>query len=286
MILFSIKEALKSIKRNKLSFILSLITSTVSLILISASLSIILFSQEFKTKLTDQLVVNVFLKSSINELEKSNIETNLNQLNCIKSIKFIDKNQALNIFIKETGDDFRKILDYNPLPESYSVKFDENCYDKDSLSAIIKNIKNNEGVDDVVYEADLTNSVITTLNSVRKYVYTITIILLIISIYIVYSTLKIIINSRQEELEIMKLVGAKIHTLKIPILLNALIIGILSLLFSFGIFYLIERYLVLTALTELIIKNYFIYIAVLIIAGPILNISVSIFALKNIKLKL
>ncbi|MGE5437514.1 MAG: cell division protein FtsX [Syntrophothermus sp.] len=286
MILFSIKEALKSIKRNKLSFILSLITSTVSLILISASLSIILFSQEFKTKLTDQLVVNVFLKSSINELEKSNIETNLNQLNCIKSIKFIDKNQALNIFIKETGDDFRKILDYNPLPESYSVKFEENCYDKDSLSAIIKNIKNNEGVDDVVYEADLTNSVITTLNSVRKYVYTITIILLIISIYIVYSTLKIIINSRQEELEIMKLVGAKIHTLKIPILLNALIIGILSLLFSFGIFYLIERYLVLTALTELIIKNYFIYIAVLIIAGPILNISVSIFALKNIKLKL
>lgn len=286
MILFSIKEALKSIKRNKLSFILSLITSTVSLILISASLSIILFSQEFKTKLTDQLVVNVFLKSSINELEKSNIETNLNQLNCIKSIKFIDKNQALNIFIKETGDDFRKILDYNPLPESYSVKFDENCYDKDSLSAIIKNIKNNEGVDDVVYEANLTNSVITTLNSVRKYVYTITIILLIISIYIVYSTLKIIINSRQEELEIMKLVGAKIHTLKIPILLNALIIGILSLLFSFGIFYLIERYLVLTALTELIIKNYFIYIAVLIIAGPILNISVSIFALKNIKLKL
>lgn len=286
MILFSIKEALKSIKRNKLSFILSLITSTVSLILISASLSIILFSQEFKTKLTDQLVVNVFLKSSINELEKSNIETNLNQLNCIKSIKFIDKNQALNIFIKETGDDFRKILDYNPLPESYSVKFDENYYDKDSLFAIIKNIKNNEGVDDVVYEADLTNSVITTLNSVRKYVYTITIILLIISIYIVYSTLKIIINSRQEELEIMKLVGAKIHTLKIPILLNALIIGILSLLFSFGIFYLIERYLVLTALTELIIKNYFIYIAVLIIAGPILNISVSIFALKNIKLKL
>ncbi|HZW39630.1 MAG TPA: permease-like cell division protein FtsX [Ignavibacteriaceae bacterium] len=286
MILFSIKEALKSIKRNKLSFILSLITSTVSLILISASLSIILFSQEFKTKLTDQLVVNVFLKSSINDLEKNNIEKSLNELSCIKSIKFIDKNQALNIFIKETGDDFRKILDYNPLPESYSIKFDENCYDKDSLSAIIKNIKNNEGVDDVVYEANLTNSVITTLNSVRKYVYTITIILLIISIYIVYSTLKIIINSRQEELEIMKLVGAKIHTLKIPILLNALIIGILSLMFSFGIFYLIERYLVLTALTELIIKNYFIYIAALIIAGPILNISVSIFALKNIKLKL
>ena len=116
MITFWIKEAFKSIGRAKSSFILSLISTSISVLLIVSSIILIRLSNRFQTNLKEKLNINIFLKDSVSKNSINNIGKILNGKEYINSVKFIDKNDAAESFIKDTGEDFRKILDYNPFP--------------------------------------------------------------------------------------------------------------------------------------------------------------------------
>ena len=109
MILFWFKEAFKLIGRSKFSFLLSLVSITLSVILITTSFFIIRFSNHFESQLKSNIVISVFIKESTSKAEIENIKTELSELNYLKTSEYIDKEKAADIFIKETGDDFRKI---------------------------------------------------------------------------------------------------------------------------------------------------------------------------------
>ncbi|MCU0343968.1 MAG: permease-like cell division protein FtsX, partial [Ignavibacterium sp.] len=112
MILFWIKEALKLIARSKFSFLLALISITLSVILITISVFIIRSSNHFEDELRGNIVISVFIKDNISNNEIEEIKTDLAQLKYLSSSEYINKDKAAEIFIKETGEDFRKILDY------------------------------------------------------------------------------------------------------------------------------------------------------------------------------
>jgi len=77
MILFWLKEAFKLIGRSKFSFLLVLISITLSVLLTTVSFFIIRFSNHFEAQVKNNIVISVFLKDDI---EQAEIE-NLNYLN-------------------------------------------------------------------------------------------------------------------------------------------------------------------------------------------------------------
>src|SRR5690606_20500857 len=131
------------------------------------------------------------------------------------SAEFISKDEAVEIFIKETGEDFRNILDYNPLPASFSLKLKTGFAEEDSLKKILYTLSGINFADEVVHKDDLTHQLLLYLRDFRIYILALTLMILIVSLYLVYSTVKLIINSRSEEFETMKLVGAKLSTIKL-----------------------------------------------------------------------
>jgi len=133
MIYFWFKEALKLIARSKFSFLLALISITLSVILITVSVFIILFSNHFEEQLKSNITISVFLKDSPTDSEIDQIKTELSELKYLRSSEFVDKEKAAEIFIKETGEDFRKILDYNPLPASFNIKLRSEYANRDSI---------------------------------------------------------------------------------------------------------------------------------------------------------
>jgi cell division transport system permease protein len=285
--LFIIKESIKLISRAKISFILSLISTSISVILIVASLFLLLLSEEMESKIKRNISINIFLEETVDKDEAKEIEKKLNNTHYINSLIFIDKEKAAENFIKETGEDFTKILDYNPLPASFKIFLNAEYTQTDSIETIISALSEIEGVDEVVYQHQFVNKILTHLNSIKQYIFIITAALLIISIYIVYSTMQLIINSKYDELDTMKLVGAKISTIKLPIILNGIFIGIFAGLLSLALFYFIFQYLDLFLVSigiELMYKQY--YLLVILIVGPLLAVLTSIVSLRKINLKI
>ena len=137
MIIFCVKESFKLIGRAKSSFFLSLISTSISVLLIAACIIIIQASSTFQNNLRESVTINIFLNDSISKTETSKVKRDIENKSFVKSITYIDKKQAAENFIKETGEDFRKLLDYNPLPASFLVNIKGDFVQQDTLKKII-----------------------------------------------------------------------------------------------------------------------------------------------------
>ena len=286
MISFYLKEMLRSIRRAKSSFFLSLTSMVIAMLLIIGSVMTIQISADFQRDLKNNISINIFLKENLTKEESASVEKEIKQKNFVNTVKYIDKEEAAEKFIKETGEDFRRILDYNPLPPSFAVTLKEMYVEPDSLNKIIPVLSKLDGVDEVVFQQEYVKKVLTYLTTFKKYLFIITTILFLISVYIVYSTVKLVTGMKMEEMETLKLVGAKLSTIKIPIILNGILIGFIASLISIIIFLLyityIDKYINLLKIFNL--RNEYYFTGVLLL-GPFIGFVVSIFTLKKVTLK-
>ena len=284
---FSLKEAFRLIGRAKSSFFLSLTSLIISVLLITASLALIQSTNVIQKKIKENVSINLFLKDGLSQDETNKIKNELEKKEYIKSLYYIDKDEAAEIFIKETGEDFRKLLDYNPLPASFTMSMKDKYVEKDSLDDIIASLSAIKGVDEIGMKDEFIYKLISTLNSIKKYIFIATGVILFLSIYIVYSTVKLIINSRFEELETMKLVGAKLTTIKMPVIFNSMIVGMLAGAISTGIFILfVSIFADYISTINFLGTSRYIYLSLLIFVGPFLGFAISIISLKRLSLKI
>ena len=284
---FSIKEAFILIKRAKASFFLSLISLSISVTLIIASFVLIESSEYVQKKIKEDITINLFLKDNLSTNSVEGLKKDLKKKEYIKTVNYIDKDKAAEIFIKETGEDFRKLLDYNPLPASFTITLKDTYFDRDSLNKIISSLTEINGIEEVSFKDEFIYKLISVLNMLKKYIFIATGIILFLSVYIVYSTVRLIISSRFEELETMKLVGAKLITIKMPVILNSMITGLLASLVSAGILILfisvVADYI---SIIKYLGTSKYIYLGVLISIGPLLGYLISSLSLRRLSLKI
>ncbi len=287
MFFFWIKESLKLIGRAKSSFFLSLVSTSISVLLIASCVIIIQLSDSFQSKLKESVIINIFLKDGTDNSESRQIGQEISSKEYVRSVKFIDKEQAADNFIKQTGEDFRKLLDYNPLPASFAVTLKGNFVQKDSLKKIVSSFSKIDGVEEVSFQQEFIYKILLYLTEMKKYVFLITAVLFFISLYIVYSTVKLITTSKYEELETMKLVGAKLSTIKMPIILNGVLIGFFASLIALGAFTVFMHYFnSFFGIQKIIqLRNQY-YLAGILSLGPALGFFVSLISLRKISLKI
>ncbi len=285
MLLFWLRESFKIFGRAKSSAILSLISLTISILLITVSLHISLLANKIEKNIKEQYIINVFLKENISEQTVNQLSDELRAKDFVLQLVYVDKETAAENFIRETGEDFRKILDYNPIPASFSVQLKSEYVNKDSLVLIKQKLNSINEVDEIAIENELLDKIINFLKTINKYVFITACVLILISIYITYSTIKFVISLKHDELETMKLVGAKLSTIKMPIILNEFFIGcfagILSFAIIFGFLSLIVK--LNPSLIEYSPQLNFLLLTLLI--GPTISLTVSLFVLRRITLK-
>lgn len=286
MILFWFREAFRIIKRAKSTFLISVLTLTIPIILIAASLYSILLSQKIEKKIKEQFILNIFISDSVSFVSSESIQNELENKEYVSSVKYISKEQAADIFIKETGEDFRKLLDYNPIPASFTLKLKSEYVDKDSINHIKSEISSLPGIEEILFEQELLTKIVSFLEKSQKYVFILTAVLILVSIYITYTSINFIIALRQDELETMKLVGAKLSAIKMPILLNeflnGLFAGVISIALIKYVFHLIVKYnpsfeQYLPSANQLLL---------ILMIGPLISFSISVFVLRKISLKI
>ncbi|NWF87938.1 MAG: hypothetical protein HXY50_00590 [Ignavibacteriaceae bacterium] len=285
MLFFGIKEALKIFLRAKTSFILSLLSLSISILLIAASLYSILFSYQIEKNIKEKFIINIFLNDSLSTNYISDIQHKLSYKTYTASLGYVNKEEAAETFIKETGEDFRRVLDYNPLPASLNLKLKSEYVSEDSIRVITKDILTIAGIDDLLFEHETLKKLIETLKRMQMYIFIITIILVLISVYITYSTIKLVISLKHDELETMKLVGATLSTIKMPIIINEIITGFLASSISLIV---IKLFLGSSLITSLPFNfqpsnN---LLLLLLILGPIISFLVSVMVLRKINLKI
>lgn len=232
MISFIWKECFRTIGKTKLYFFFSVLTTAIGVFLVQASYLSSVVVKHAQKEISNNLTVQLYLKDLPAGGTYQQTENCLKALPFVQSMKFVSKQQAEEMFLKETGEDFRKILDYNPLPASYSVQLDETLIDPVALDGALAKLRAIPEVTEVGFAADLYKDFVSISHVVRKYLYIVTIILVLIAFYIVTSFSVALFDIRAEEIRTMRFVGGSRFLIAAPILLNSCFVGLAGAIFS------------------------------------------------------
>ncbi len=286
MFLYYLKETFNTLFKQKLASLLIITTTAIAIIFVLTSLGLLIFSKVIDNRLKENIQINLFINDTVSTKGYNRITADLETNIYVQSAKFVSKEEALKRMKRKTGTDFSKVLDANPLPAMFAVKLNSDSVSALSISPIIETLQNIKGVDEVIYDYTLTLKILNFINSSKKVVYGISIFLVLLSIYLVYSNNRLVLNSRMDQYNTMKLVGAKLRTIKIPIILNGIVMGIIAstlcLAALYGLEYFGKRIYDLS-----FIESYKIYtIAVIFILGIILGFLGSYLSTLNVTLKI
>ncbi len=228
MIIFYFQEAFRIFRKSSLATAITITITTIAVILTTISIFLVFSANKFSDKIKQSIEVNVYLNENLSQSEIDNLKVEIQKITSVLSVAFVNKDQAVINFVKETGQDFRSVLDENPLPNSFVVKFKPQPLDETNIEQLTDQIRKMKGVTDVIYDYRTVLRILNLLKSFEYVIYFLSITLILLATYLVYSNNKIQMFGNRNHYLTMKLVGAQISTMKIPLILNGIIIGIIS----------------------------------------------------------
>jgi cell division transport system permease protein len=147
-----------------------------------------------------------------------------------KDVVYVDKANAQQIWNKENNEDWAKILDVNPLPESIDFYAKAEYVNKDSLTKISDDLMAAYGnqITDLQYPQSLVNNLNERASKIGLIFLVVAIILSIIVIFSIDNTIRLAMFSNRFLIKTMQMVGATRGFIAKPLNIRALINGLIS----------------------------------------------------------
>jgi cell division transport system permease protein len=147
-----------------------------------------------------------------------------------KDVIYVDKNSAKQIWNKENNEDWAKILDVNPLPESIDFYAKAEYVNKDSLLKISEDLMGAYGnqITDLQYPQTLVNNLNEKASKIGLIFLVVAILLSLIVIFSIDNTIRLAMFSNRFLIKTMQMVGATQGFIAKPLNIRALINGLIS----------------------------------------------------------
>ncbi|MEI3147149.1 MAG: permease-like cell division protein FtsX [Merdibacter sp.] len=135
------------------------------------------------------------------------------------------KDEELELMIKEKGEAFAMYRgEENPLNNAFFIT----VVDADQIAQTCEAITQLDFVSDAVYGGTSVSSLIRLLDMVRQGGIIFVILLFLLTAYLISSTIKTTIYARSKEIAIMRNVGASNHFIKVPFMIEGVLIGLVG----------------------------------------------------------
>lgn len=231
---YSLKTAFKSIGHEKWINFLTILSVSIGL---TCLCSFIIINSNMNSTLqrwAKSFGMIVYLNENITTEVEDTLKKYFLRDADIEEVKYISKEQAFEEIKKTLGSN-AMILDVfreSPLPSSYELKFKKDFLDPLRVKEKAVQIQSLYGVQEVQYGEKWLAS----LNTIAKTIKIGSIVfgtaIFIAVTFITYSTIKIFLHRRKDEIETLKLLGASKSFIRLPFLIEGLFIGAIGGVFS------------------------------------------------------
>ena len=224
----NIRDGIKNVFRNFSLAFASISCITVTLIIVAVSIVGSWNVQNFTKLIRDDFTIVVFVKNDASAEDETKIRSEIEKINNVESIDFMSKKEIMDQ-MKKSSQTFNNVMsswdeNENPLDDTFQVRVKND----EKISDTAEKIKAIEKVDTVKYGEGMVESMVSIFKIVRYILIAMVLGLVIVTAFLIVNTIKITIFSRQEEIEIKRLVGASNTSIKQPFIIEGLIIGTLG----------------------------------------------------------
>ena len=208
------------------------VINTIVLFFLSIALFTYLKSSSIENYFKENVTVNIYLKNSSRDNDVKQINKFLNLNDNVKSIEFISKEDAAELFTKEIGEEFVGFLGYNPLLDLISVRLFGDKIDIYNIEEFIESLDNFEFIEEVEYDKPLVESLVNNFKKIGVLIIIISVLFFITSFILINNSIKISIYSKRDTIKTMQLVGATKSFIRRPFIASYVRIGFYSSIVS------------------------------------------------------
>lgn len=178
-----------------------------------------------------------------NEEEAKEVCKELEKIDNVASVEFISSDEALknakDTVLQDMASAFEILDEDGGNPMSHGARVTLESMDK--FDATIKAIEKTTGVHSVVSHGELAKKISDIKSGISMICFWIIGILGVIALVIVSNTIRVTMYNRKLEISIMKAVGATDAFIRLPFIIEGMILGLTSALLSEGILYFCYR---------------------------------------------
>lgn len=238
---YSAGQGIKNIGRNRMFSIASIATMTACIFLFGLFFSIVMNFNYILKNVETNVGITVFFDENLDQASMDSIGEQIINREEVTDCKYVSADEAWESFSEKyfkgnevAAEGFKNNQD-NPLANSahYEVYLDE-IENQDDLVSFIETIPG-------VRMVNRSQQASQTLSTVNRLIATISIIviliLLAVSVFLINNTVTVGISVRKEEIGIMKLIGATNTFVRLPFILEGILIGLIGAIIPLAILY-------------------------------------------------
>nr|WP_319489407.1 permease-like cell division protein FtsX [uncultured Caproiciproducens sp.] len=226
---YLIKEGIKNIWNNRTMSFASVGVLISCLLLTGAA---VLFSYNIDSAMKTiegNNSVKIYMTQNLPTLSAIKVGEEIKKLDNIEDCEFVPKDDAIQQYMKILGDKDGTMLQgmtgkENPLPDAFKVSFKDLSKYKDTAAQI----KKITGVASINDYSDIAAKLTSLDRMITMVGFWIILLLSLVSLFIISNTIRVTMFSRRVEISIMKSVGATNWFVRIPFIVEGMIIGIIS----------------------------------------------------------
>jgi cell division transport system permease protein len=231
------REALTSLWRSRLINALSVGTIAVSLFVLGAFLAVANNLNEVVTHWTQKVQVIFYLEDRIEDRILQSLEDRLKEDAAVEGVVLVSRAQALERF-RALFRDLRSLpedLGENPFPASLEVSLKGGHQSAPEVQRLVHAYEKAPGVQEVQYDLLWIERLATGARLVRGVGTFLGGILVLAGVFTISNVIRLTVYARQDELDIMRLVGATQAYVKGPFIVEGMIQGGLGGLLAVGL---------------------------------------------------
>ncbi len=222
------RDAFKGVFRNfSLSFA-SISCITITLIVVAVSIVLSNNVDNFTKLVERDVTIVAFIDNNATNEQIDEIKDSISTISNVDTYEFRSK-QDITKEMRESSDVFDSIMknwtdDENPIQNTFQVK----VKDIEKIKNVANQIEKIEGITLVKYGEGMVEQLVSVFDFVHKICIGAVIALILVTAFLISNTIKITINSRQREIGIMRLIGASNLNIRIPFIIEGLLLGALG----------------------------------------------------------
>lgn len=221
--------SLQSMWRNRIMTVASVLVLTSCLTLLGCFGMLFenLNSNLLRLRMLNEMVV--FVEYDLDGEAVNGIYDQIKELDNVKSVDFISKADALDD-MRETYSDYPELFEKleengdNPLPDSFIVTYNDN----EKASQLEFSLHSISGISKVNNRLELAGQVESLKNGISIVFLWFFVLLLLVSVFVIFNTVKLAVHSRRAEIDIMRYIGGTKGFIVAPFLIEGVLIGVLS----------------------------------------------------------
>ncbi len=238
------KRALSDLKLRPGSHFMTAVVVCLTMLILSFFLLVYFNAKAFVDRFGSELGIIVFLKTDTPSNKIPEIYQRISRLQGIQSVNYVSPEEAFKRLERYLGEEKEILQGVSAtfIPPSFEIAVDRAVFNLEHIKRLASELKGWPEVDKVQYGQEWINRLQLFVAVAGKVVIMGGILLLFSAAFVVSNTIKLTVYARQEELQILRLVGATNGFIETPFLIEAFLQGLGGSLAALMILFVSYRY--------------------------------------------